>query len=160
MNARYATQALKANLQAAYKSAGSVGDGAGAAEDDQLDAKMVWIYAVGTVLPPCAGQAAAWAGAARIQVREQPLVGYDPALYVTRICIPSFQLSTPEIEIHTFLSLTHTPSVRLWVLADTLLYFWGVVLDLWMLAGGIHGGLSFKSWMCASGRQQKQVERI
>ena len=78
LSARYATQGFKANLQAAYTSSGA--GGGGGEPEDQSDAKMLWVYALGTALPPCAGQAAAWAQAARIQVREQPLVGYNAEL--------------------------------------------------------------------------------
>jgi hypothetical protein len=44
---------------------------------DVAEAKMVWVYALGSVLPPCEAEAAAWAAAAGVEDGTNPLLGYN-----------------------------------------------------------------------------------
>ena len=53
-------------------------------EGDVMDAKMVWVYALGSVLPTCAKEAAAWAAAAEMTDPGVPLQNYRAELWDPR----------------------------------------------------------------------------
>lgn len=46
---------------------------------------MVWIYGFGICLSGCIAKAAAWMVVAKITVREEPLVGFDPEKWDPRL---------------------------------------------------------------------------
>lgn len=56
----------------------------GVLEGDLSDARMVWMYALGTQLPPCKEVAAAWASVAGVVEPAQPLDGYKEELWDSR----------------------------------------------------------------------------
>lgn len=78
-----ATHQLKATLREALQM--DADDGGGEVlEGDVSDAKMVWMYAMASQLPPCKEVAKAWEAAAKIDVPLQPLEGYREELWDAR----------------------------------------------------------------------------
>eukprot|EP00812_Abedinium_dasypus_P008594 NODE_2346_length_952_cov_417.820513.p1 GENE.NODE_2346_length_952_cov_417.820513~~NODE_2346_length_952_cov_417.820513.p1 ORF type:complete len:256 (+),score=44.37 NODE_2346_length_952_cov_417.820513:76-843(+) len=53
-------------------------------EGDLSDARMVWMYALGTQLPPCKELATAWAAVACVEKPLEPLHGYNEDLWDPR----------------------------------------------------------------------------
>lgn len=51
---------------------------------DLLEAKMVWIFSLGTVLPACKEAAQAWGAVACVQNTERPLDGFKPEAWDPR----------------------------------------------------------------------------
>lgn len=78
-----ATHALKSTLKTALENDGN-SDSRGILEGDAKDAKMVWMYALASQLPPCKQLAESWAEAAHIAERLQPLEGFEAELWDPR----------------------------------------------------------------------------
>ena len=76
--ARSATHMLKLNLKKALV------DGGGA-EGDDMDAKMVWVYSLGSVLNKCKEHAVVWARKATVTQPQQPLFGFNPEKWDARL---------------------------------------------------------------------------
>eukprot|EP00928_Gymnodinium_smaydae_P041182 TRINITY_DN27878_c0_g1_i1.p1 TRINITY_DN27878_c0_g1~~TRINITY_DN27878_c0_g1_i1.p1 ORF type:complete len:257 (-),score=66.04 TRINITY_DN27878_c0_g1_i1:50-820(-) len=81
-----ATNQLRVTLRKALDEDATTDGGDGqVAAGDLNDAKMVWMYALASQLPPCKETAAAWQAAAQIKDPLQPLEGFDPERWDPRL---------------------------------------------------------------------------
>eukprot|EP00930_Biecheleria_cincta_P092246 TRINITY_DN82090_c0_g1_i1.p1 TRINITY_DN82090_c0_g1~~TRINITY_DN82090_c0_g1_i1.p1 ORF type:complete len:254 (-),score=65.84 TRINITY_DN82090_c0_g1_i1:35-796(-) len=78
-----ATHQLKTTLRDSLK-ADADKDGGEVFDKDSNDAKMVWIYAMASQLPPCKEAAKTWESVAKISSPLQPLEGFTEELWDAR----------------------------------------------------------------------------
>jgi hypothetical protein len=77
LRALSAAHVIKVNLKEALeKDGGTAGD--------VSDGMMVWMYSLALSIPELQLEAAAWAAAAHIEDKSQPLLGYEPDLWDAR----------------------------------------------------------------------------